>query len=113
MTRRRISTRLRISIFTDAAGLCHICGRPIDGTRERWEVEHIIPLALGGADDAGNMRPAHTRCHRSKTTEDVGRLAKAKRQEARHLGAKKARAVIPGSKASQWKRKLDGTVVPR
>lgn len=114
-TRRHIGPRERLEIFTRAGGTCHICGGRIDGTRDRWDVEHVIPLALGGNEDKGsdNLQPAHAKCHARKTPEDAGRIAKAKRVEARHRGAKKPRSIIPGSKASRWKRRLDGTIERR
>ena len=112
--RRHISTRERVAIFSAAGGTCHICGGAIDGTREVWDVEHVVPLALGGDDHGENLRPAHKNCHARKTARDAGDTARAKRLEAKHLGAKApARATIPGSKRSPWKKKLDGTLVRR
>lgn len=113
MTKRRTWTPLqRLKVFEAHAGLCHICGGIIDGTREAWEIEHLIPLALGGDDDEGNVAPAHKACHSVKTSKDRGQIAKANRVRAKHLGAGKA-GTIPGSKGTRWKRKVDGTVVPR
>jgi 5-methylcytosine-specific restriction endonuclease McrA len=115
MTRRHIGPRERLAIFAAAGGMCHICGVKIDGTRDRWDIEHVIPLAMGGDEDTGsdNLQPACASCHRGKTATDLGALAKAKRVEAKHLGAKRSRSPIPGSKGTPWKRKLDGTTVPR
>lgn len=115
MRRRSISTRERVAIFERARGVCHICGGRIDGTREAWEVEHVVPLALGGDENPGsdNLQPAHVGCHARKTAEDAGRIAKAKRLHARHIGAKRPRSVIPGSRASRWKRTIDGRTVLR
>jgi len=113
MTRRRISTRERVAIFQRAEGKCHICGAVI-WPGDAWDVEHRIPLAQGGDDDGDNLSPAHRDCHAAKTKRDAGDTARAKRLEARHIGAKApSRAVIPGSKRSGWKRKLDGTIVRR
>ena len=113
MTRRHISTTERVRIFRDAGGRCHICAQPIT-VGDPWDVEHVIPLALGGADGGDNLAPAHVACHRSKTATDAGDTARAKRREAKHIGADApSRAVIPGSKRSPWKRKLDGTLVRR
>jgi 5-methylcytosine-specific restriction protein A len=112
--RRTWTARRRLALFEAHKGVCHICGEKIDGTRETWEIEHVIPLAMGGADDESNCRPAHARCHRPKTSDDRKVIAKAERVRAKHMGAKPSpKAKIPGSKGTKWKRKLDGTIVPR
>jgi len=104
MTRRRsISRTERVRIFEAAQGLCHICGEAIDGTRERWDVDHVVPLQLGGDDHGDNLQPAHVACHATKTPADVKQIAKAKRVHAKHIGAK-PRGKIPY-------RKFDGTPV--
>lgn len=114
MTRRRMSTTRRARIFAANNGICHICGQPIDGTREAWQADHVIPLELSGDDSDDNIRPAHDACHRAKTSaEDIPRIAKAKRVAAKHTGAFRPKATIPGSKGTRFKRKLDGTVVRR
>ncbi|MCJ2136633.1 HNH endonuclease [Methylobacterium sp. J-026] len=81
--------------------------------RERWIVEHVRALELGGVDDIDNMGPAHEACGREKTRDDHARTARAKRQKLRHLGAAKSTRPVPGSRADALKRKVDGTVVPR
>jgi 5-methylcytosine-specific restriction enzyme A len=94
MGRKRLSTRDRARIFAAAGGVCHICGGLIQAG-EAWEVSHPIPIALGGDDDDTNRRPAHKKCHRALTAqEDIPRIAKAKRVEARHLGARVAKGTI-------------------
>lgn len=111
---RRMSTTRRLRIFEAAEGRCHICGAKIDGTKERWEAEHVIPLAAGGTDDDDNIRPAHAKCHAGKTTKDRKTIAKVNRVRAKHHGAARpARNPIPGSKSSRWKRKVGGQIVPR
>ena len=110
--RKSISAKQRLKVFTDHKGECHICGGKI-GVGEGWQIEHVIPFAMGGADDESNWRPSHIKCHRTKTTDDVGKIAKAKRREARHLGVNVSRTPLPFGKRSAFKRKLDGTVVRR
>jgi 5-methylcytosine-specific restriction endonuclease McrA len=105
MKRKSISTARRERIFDAAGGLCHICGGKISG--KAWDVEHIRALGLLGEDDDANMAPAHKACHAPKTKDDTARIAKAKRQRARHIGIKKR------SWQSKWKRKVDGTTVLR
>ena len=99
--RASVSRFRRLAMFRDKDGRCHVCGEIIEfGTG--WELEHIIPLAMGGADDETNWAPAHVKCHKIKTSLDLEDLGRAKRREAKHLGAKRSRNPIRG-----W-RKFNG-----
>ena len=111
--RRSLSGRRRLQAWEQTGGTCVVCGQRIDGVRERWIVEHIRALELGGADGIENLGPAHEPCGREKTRDDHARAAKAKRQKIRHLGAAVIARPFPGSRTSAFKRKVDGTVVPR
>lgn len=107
--RIRLSTTRRLALFLAHGGICHICGGKIVG--KLWEVEHVIPLKTGGADDESNMRPAHKVCHAGKTAVDLGNLAKSKRLEARRHGIRPRRSnPLPGSKASGLRKRMNGTV---
>lgn len=88
MGRRSLSARERARLFSLHEGICHLCDGRIDGTREAWEIEHVLPLALGGDDSDENRKPAHVKCHKAKTRDDIGSIRKADRQRAKHLGAK-------------------------
>lgn len=110
--RRRISTRERVDIFKRCEARCHICQGRINAG-DPWDVEHIIPLAQGGDDYGDNLAPAHRRCHEAKTKQDTTNTARAKRREAKHLGAKQSRNPLPGGRNSPWKRRMNGTVVRR
>lgn len=112
MTRRSISKKERMELFNDRKGICHICGNKIYAGQD-WEVEHIIPMALGGDDRGKNLDLAHIECHRGKTKSDFTRIAKAKRQAARHIGKKISRNPLPCGKGSKMKKKLSGEVVLR
>jgi 5-methylcytosine-specific restriction endonuclease McrA len=109
---RRMSTTRRLRIFEAAKGICHICGVKIDGVREAWDAEHVIPYALTRDDSDKNLRPAHERCHRgvgSKTSDDVRVIAKAKRVSAAYVGAKaKSRNPLPGGRGDKRKHKIGG-----
>jgi len=79
-----------------------------------WDVSHEIPLEAGGKDDDSNWFVAHRSCHRQHTAKvDMPLIAKVKRIHQKHIGAKRSKGIIPGSKNSKWKRKMDGTVVRR
>lgn len=104
--RRSISTKDRVRLFAMHGGVCHMCGGRIT-VGEAWEVSHDTPLAMGGADDDANRKLAHKKCHRDHTSGvDIPQIAKAKRREAAHLGAKKPRTM------TRW-RKFDGTIVQK
>jgi len=50
---------------------CHICELPIDYDLKSpdpmsFEVDHIIPLARGGADVLANKAASHRSCNRTK-----------------------------------------------
>jgi 5-methylcytosine-specific restriction protein A len=110
---RRMSPSRRARIFAAHDGMCHLCGQPIDGTRERWDAEHVVPYALTRDDSDDNLAPAHVACHAVKSKADVTAIAKAARVSRKHIGAHRPAGTLPGSKSTRWKRKLDGTVVPR
>ncbi len=112
MTRRMSPTR-RLAIYTAHQGRCHICGERIDGARERWEVEHIVPYALTRDDTDANLAPAHVSCHATKTPGDVAQIAKAKRVQAKHVGAWRPRSKLPGSRGTPFRRKINGTTERR
>lgn len=97
-TRRKISRLARGRIFTDNGGKCCLCGNPIDHVKQKWIVEHIKPLWLGGADDESNMKPAHQFCAVEKTAEEAAVKAKTDRLRLRHLGIKKPRTI------TRWRR---------
>lgn len=53
-----------VEVIRSAGGKCGICGEPLDlfGT----EIDHIIPLARGGAHVRSNVQAAHASCNRAK-----------------------------------------------
>lgn len=113
MTRTRWSRTRLAALFLAHDGRCHICGGKI-GPGEGWDLEHVLPLAMGGADDETNCRPAHRKCHQTKTSGDVRQIAKAKRVADRHIGATPLPIrPLPGGKKSPWKIKINGGPVRR
>jgi len=90
-----------------------ICGSKIDGVREKWIVEHVRALELGGDDTRENMAPAHEACGIEKTRDDHARAAKAKRVKAAHLGIKATKRPMPGSRASGLRKRMNGKVEKR
>lgn len=62
--------------FLSAFPLCRICesqGYVTPAT----EVDHIVALVNGGADDMDNLQPLCAECHKDKTRGDLGQTSKA------------------------------------
>ena len=56
-------------------GQCPRCGLYFrDG--DQLEVDHSIPLALGGRDDRSNKWVYYRHCHDEKTVEDLAMIAR-------------------------------------
>jgi len=77
--------RVRLRIFERCEGRCHISGRKIMAG-EKWELEHIKALCLGGENRESNLAPALVGAHRKKTRADLADKAKADRTRQKHLG---------------------------
>lgn len=107
-----IPPRVKLRIFEASGGKCHLTGRKIM-PGDAWDCDHILALCNGGEHRESNLAPAIRSAHRAKTAEDVAQRAKADRVRKKHLGIYEAKKIMPGSKASPWKKKLDGTVERR
>lgn len=80
--RPSMSKARRLRLFTEQGGICWICKKKVKAGEE-YDLDHIIPWALSFDDTDENLRVAHKTCHRgekSKTSDDVKRISKAKRQ---------------------------------
>jgi 5-methylcytosine-specific restriction protein A len=86
--RKSISAKDRKAFFKRHNGICALCGGLIDPVREAYQIEHTVPIAMGGADDIrSNGELVHSKCHLAKTRQDVKDIALAKRRETKHVGA--------------------------
>ena len=103
--RRSLSPMRKLAVFEKARGVCHLCGLRIQ-VGEKWEVEHVRPIGLLGADDETNMAPAHVACHATKTKQDVADIARAKRRKAKMLGIRKSSSFPKPPPGSRWDWRL-------
>lgn len=110
--RKPLSPRDRLAMWERHKGICVTCKMKIDGVREKWIDEHVIPLGLGGSNDLSNRGPAHLACAKVKTQNDVKAIAKSKRVKQRHLGIKK-QSSFQTAKTGKYKQRMDGTLVWR
>lgn len=107
-----IPPRVRLRVFEAHGGVCALTGQKIRPGDE-WDLDHKTALANGGEHRETNLHPVLRTAHREKTKADVALKAKADRVRKKHLGIAKPKAALPGSRQSKWKRKVNGTVVPR
>ncbi len=82
--RRHRSDRARRAIWERFNKTCQMCFQPTD--ERGYDLDHHIPLAIGGDDSDDNLRPLCRPCHRIKTRGDKGDISKAVRREDRHTG---------------------------
>lgn len=99
--RRHISNTERARLFTLHGGRCHLCSQKIDGVREKWDVEHVIPWAMSRDDSDENRKPAHKTCHAAKTRTDREELSKADRIRMKHHGAWRSKFPMQSKRKSR------------
>jgi 5-methylcytosine-specific restriction protein A len=107
-----VPPHVRLRIFDRCKGVCHISRRKIMAG-ERWDLDHVIPLADGGEHRESNLAPAIADKHREKTAEENRDRAKVRGKRSKHLGINRSRTPIPGSRGTKWKRTIDGRTVER
>lgn len=93
MKRRKFSAKAKAEVRARQDDLCPLCKRSL--ATGRVEFDHILPLALGGADDVANLQALHSSCHSIlKTSLDKAQIAKADAQGERtgQRARRKARA---------------------
>ena len=62
-THNRTWARIRREVLDRDGWRCQACGKP-----GRLEVDHILPLHLGGTNDLGNLQALCRGCHISKSS---------------------------------------------
>ena len=104
--RKSFSKKDRARLFGLYAGQCYLCNGAIDGTREAYEIEHVIPWALTQDDSDDNLRLAHVKCHKAKTHgPERAMLNKTERMRLKANGHwPKSKASIPSRPFPQPRR---------
>lgn len=62
--RKRITRADRLQVFNKYGGRCAYCGKKME--IKEMQVDHMIPLRTGGADEMWNYMPACRRCNHYK-----------------------------------------------
>ena len=113
MTRRNFTKAIivaRIKASTrDGVVYCDLCGLPC----RKWEIDHIRADGLLGEPTFDNSRLLCVPCHKDKTASDVKAISKAKRVEAKHIGAVLPKAKIKSRGFQKKERKEKISLPPR
>ena len=89
LVKRRRRTALQYAeIFASRDGVFHQCKRKL-GQADKWELDHIVALALGGTDDDANLAPQSVRKSASST------VRRFRWQSATHSSAQPIRRSSP------------------
>lgn len=67
MPRRKFTPPERAFIIQRAGRYCEYCRTPLDYAPESFEIEHIIPLALGGTHEMDNLALSCGGCNLRKS----------------------------------------------
>lgn len=108
-----IPPRVRLRVFEAHGGICHLSGRRIQAG-EPWDCDHVVALINGGQHRESNLAPALRDKHREKTALDVREksIVRLKRMKSLGIAPKKSRP-MPGSKASGFRKRMNGEVERR
>ncbi|MCV6826031.1 MULTISPECIES: HNH endonuclease [Halocynthiibacter] len=107
-----VPPRVKLRVFEAHGGRCYLSGRKITAA-DKWELEHVLALSLGGENRESNLAPALKSEHKKKTARDVAQKAKNARVRKKHLGLREAKNPIAGSRNTRFKKKIGGGVVDR
>ncbi len=108
--RRALSQTRRLEICEAQGYCCAECGDPL--VPGHYEFDHIQALEHDGDNAPDNWRALCTSpCHKAKTKAD--HQGRAKRDRLAVGGKQRKSAPMPGSKASRFKKRMDGSVVLR
>lgn len=81
------SPTVRLRIFREHNGTCHLCGTKIQ-VGQKWDASHVKSIWDGGENKETNLAPAHKKCHRAHTAQENTEQADANRKAMKHLGIK-------------------------
>ena len=110
--RREFPARVRVAVIkratVDNRVFCEKCG----ALAKKWQIDHVRPDGLLGEPVIENAMLICELCYGEKNPEDTRNIAKAKRREAKDLGAVKpegkiqSRGFAPGKNKRTPKQSL-------
>ncbi len=61
--RRAVTGKARRKVWKTTAGMCHVCGGSLGS---KWQVDHVVPVRLGGRSKSNNYLPSCRECNRRR-----------------------------------------------
>jgi 5-methylcytosine-specific restriction endonuclease McrA len=118
MPRRKLTPSQKAEIKEQQGDMCFACSEPLDDDPALGptEYDHVVALALGGADEPENICAMHQQCHRGhdgKTSRDIRMIRKADRAGKKHRGEHKRRGKPIRSRGFTGWRNFKGEIVRR
>lgn len=109
-----VPPRVRLRIFDRYRGRCCCgCNRLIR-PGEAWDCEDTIAIINGGERRENNLKPWLAEHHPNKTNRDIAEKSRVYHKRAFHLGIKlRSGRPMPGSKASAFRKRMNGSVERR
>ena len=108
-----IPPRVKVRVFERFGGRCAVCTLSISG-KLRPEYDHARSLVNGGEHRESNLQLLCTPCHAVKTRSDVAEKSMNYRRRMKSIGiAPKKGRPMPGSKASGFRKRMNGEVERR
>lgn len=114
MSRLEFTGKTKAAAWERCGGRCE-CGcdqEIVPGSKV--EFDHVVANGFRPDNSLNNCQVVLYDCHKAKTKRDVTAIAKAKRVAKKHNGTfRQTKRIVPGSKASRWKKPLNKPAVLR
>ena len=65
---RSVNTLLKRRVAAASKWSCNVCCQLVD---EHYEIDHIVPLHLGGSNHRSNLQLLCHQCHKTKTMSEM------------------------------------------
>jgi hypothetical protein len=98
--------RVRDRVFARKKGICHKCGRKINGATEKWTCEHLVAIILEGENRERNLDLTCSICLPVKNKEDMAAKSLDAKRRKKNLRLNEQKRRMPCGRDSRWKMRI-------